>query len=124
MKKIQTIIATTIVGAVFALGSLTIKAQDSDNDAFLAKQSNITMAEAIVIATKTVPGTAVKAEFEKEKGQTFWEVEVLANNQQTMELEVDANNGNILNQKLNKVDNEHNHEEREYEEDHEDIEDQ
>jgi len=119
MKKIHTIIATTLVGVVFALGSLTIQAQDSENDAFLAKKASITMEQAIAIAIKAVPGTAVKAEFDEEKGQSFWEVEVLADNQQTMELEVDAHNGSILKQKLDKVDHEHNHEEAEYEEDHE-----
>lgn len=118
MKKIQTIIATTLVGAAFVIGGLTVQAKEMVNDASLAKNANVSMEQAIAIAIKTVPGTAVKAEFDKEKGQSFWEVEVLADNQQVMELDIDANDGKVLKQQLDKVD--HDHEESEYEEEYED----
>lgn len=96
MKKIHTIIATTLVGAAFAIGGLTAQA----GDALLAAQAKITIEQAIDIAIKTVPGTVVSAEFDKEHGQLVWEVEVLTDNQQVMELNIDANDGTVLKQKI------------------------
>lgn len=94
MKKIQTIIATTLVSATFALGSLTAQA----NEKLLVKKASITIEQAIVIAVKTVPGTVVSAGFDKENSLLIWEVEVLTDDQKIMELDIDANDGRVLKQ--------------------------
>jgi uncharacterized membrane protein YkoI len=98
MKKLHTIIraaviSTTLAGAVFA-----VQASDTVNDALQAKSAKITMEQAINIALATVPGTAVKAEFDSERGQTYWDVEVINVNQQTIDLEIDSNTGVVIKQ--------------------------
>lgn len=95
MKKIQTIIATTLIGTAFAIGSLTAQA----NEELLVNKASITIEQAIAIAVKTVPGTVVSAGFDKENGQLLWEVEVLTADQKVMELDIDANDGKVLKQK-------------------------
>lgn len=92
MKKLQTIIATTLIGTAFTFGSLAVKADDE----MLVKQASVNIEQAIAIAVKAVPGTVVSAGFDKEHGQLIWEVEVLTADQKVMELDIDANDGKVI----------------------------
>lgn len=96
MKKIQTILASTLIGFAFTFGSLTVQADEE----LLVKQASVTIEQAIAIALKTVPGTVVSAGFDKEHGQLLWEVEVLTADQKIMELDIDANDGKVLKQQV------------------------
>jgi uncharacterized membrane protein YkoI len=94
VKKIQTIITTTFVGAAFAFGSLVVQA----NEDLLVNKASINIEEAMAIAVKAVPGKVISAGFDKENMQLLWEVEVLTADQKVMELEIDANDGKVLKQ--------------------------
>lgn len=85
---------TTLVGAAFALGSLTAQA----NDAMHIKDASITIEQAMAIAVKAVPGKVISAGFEEENRQLLWEVEVLTADQKIMELDIDANDGKVIKQ--------------------------
>tara|TARA_R110001583_G_scaffold52009_1_gene161808 strand:+ start:8512 stop:8865 length:354 start_codon:yes stop_codon:yes gene_type:complete len=106
MKKLHTIISTLVISATLAGAVFAVQAKETVNDAVAAKSANITMEHAINIALSTVPGTVVKAEFDSEKGQTFWEVEVVDINQQTIDLEIDSNTGAVIKQQVDMADHE------------------
>jgi uncharacterized membrane protein YkoI len=58
----------------------------------------ITMLEALKIATELVPGRVVEAELEDEEGMTFYEIEIISGEGMVVEVQVDANSGQIIKQ--------------------------
>ena len=98
MKSLSLIMVLT-VGTVLTLGSpaWSDKKKDEDGDiAALAKDSKVTIDQAIKTASKKVPGTVVEAELEKKHGKTVWEVEVLGADGTVTEVHIDAATGAII----------------------------
>jgi uncharacterized membrane protein YkoI len=58
----------------------------------------ITMVEALKIATELVPGRVVEAELEDEEDMTFFEIEIISSEGIVVEVQVDANSGQIIKQ--------------------------
>jgi uncharacterized membrane protein YkoI len=54
------------------------------------------LSEAISIALEEVPGLAVEAELESEGGFLLYEVEILTNDRNLVEVAVDPGNGSVL----------------------------
>jgi uncharacterized membrane protein YkoI len=97
--KALSLIAVLTVGTVLVLGSpaWSDKEQDEDADiAALAKDSKISIDQAIKTASKKVPGTVVEAELEKKHGKTVWEVEVLGPDGKVTEIHIDAASGAVI----------------------------
>ena len=69
--------------------------------------AKITMVEAITIAEQTTGGKSTEAEFELENGIALYEVEVLMADGSEVELEIGAQSGEILSQKIEDEDDEH-----------------
>src|SRR5664279_2041487 len=100
MKKLHTIISTIVISTALAGTVFAVQAKDTINDAVAAKSANINIVQAINIALSTVPGTAMKAAFDSENGQTVWDVEVVNLNQQKIDLEIDSNTGAVIKQQV------------------------
>ena len=92
--------ATVITLSGMALQAGEIKQNDRiqhKNDvAELSQMAKIPMENAITAALKKVPGSAMRAELENEKGQLVYNIEVAATDHKTMDVRVDAGNGAIL----------------------------
>ncbi len=58
--------------------------------------AELTLSEAISIALEEVPGLAVEAELESEGGFLLYEVEILTNDRNLVEVAVDPGNGSVL----------------------------
>ncbi len=58
----------------------------------------ISMMEALKIATELVPGRVVEAEFEDEEDIAFYEIEIISSDGIIVEVQVDANSGQIIRQ--------------------------
>lgn len=61
-----------------------------------AEQTNLTEEQIIEIALMEVPGEVTEVELEERRGNTFYEVEVTAENGSEMELKIAADDGEIL----------------------------
>ncbi len=98
MKSLSLIVVLT-VGTVLALGppAWSDKEEDEDGDiAALAKDSKVSIDQAIKTASQKVPGTVVEAELEKKHGKTIWEVEVLGADGKVTEVHIDAATGTVI----------------------------
>ncbi len=62
----------------------------------MAKESQITIEQAIQTATKEVPGTVIKAELEKEHGPLMWEIEIVTAQGTIQEVHLDGTSGKHL----------------------------
>jgi uncharacterized membrane protein YkoI len=100
MKK-QNAIVTAIVAAsaLSGIGWIAAANANTDKDADVAKVA-IAQDHAVKIALQAVPGSVVESEFESEDGVALWEIEILGANHQVTEIEIDANTGKILSQKI------------------------
>jgi len=105
MKQLNKIVASMVLVGMVLLGALAgtayvVQAKSSESeDAQAVTQASVSMNRAIEIALQQVPGNVVGAEFEREDGQSLWEVEILAANKEVYELEIDATSGKVLKQK-------------------------
>ena len=102
MKNVKKIVLIALISATF---SIQAKDSHSVNDALAVTTATVTLEQAVSIALQTVPGTAVKAEFDNDDGQTLWEVEIVATDkQQVYELKIDANSAKVVTQGIDKDD--------------------
>ncbi len=63
----------------------------------VAGKAKVTADQAIQTALLKVPGTVVEAELEEEKDhKVIWEVEIVTADGKLMEVEIDANTGEVL----------------------------
>lgn len=60
--------------------------------------TKITMLEALKTATELVPGRVVEAELEDEEDIIFYEIEIISSDGMIVEVQVDANSGQIIKQ--------------------------
>lgn len=74
----------------FAQGRDTIKPADYKLD----------LNQASAIALQQVPGSIQEAELEKEDGTVVWEIEIAGTDEKRYELNIDANNGNVISKEL------------------------
>ena len=103
MKKRNTLVIAIVVASAISGVSWVAAANSNTDEAAQAAKVAIAQDQAVKIALQAVPGTVVESEFESEDGVSLWEIEILDANQQVTEVDVDANTGEILSQK---VDNE------------------
>lgn len=107
MNRKTSLVAVIAAASIATAGGLVYASQTGMNDATtgLAK-ANISLEQAIATAQQhQAGGRATKAELESEKGATFYEVEVVSNNQ-VFDIKIDAVNGTVLSSKLDKQDSE------------------
>ena len=86
-----------IVGLVIIGTSLTaLSSQDDGHNFEIVNQASLSAEQASAIALNAVPGKVIGTEIEKEDGSLVWEVEVLTSENEMYELEIDANDGRII----------------------------
>lgn len=101
MKHAKKFIATLLIGGGLAATSYVGYANAADEvDAKTVLSANVPLTEAVEIALQNVPGMPIAVELEREDGVLLWDVEILDNNQQVMELEIDATSGAVLNKHI------------------------
>ena len=100
MEKRNTLVTAIVVASAISGVSWIAAANANSDKAAQAAKVAIAQDQAVNIALQAVPGTVVESEFESEDGVTLWEIEILDANQQVTEVEVDANTGEILSQKV------------------------
>lgn len=67
------------------------------------KQAKVTLASAMQKATQSVNGKVIGVEFELEKGQALYDIEIVKDNQ-IYDVSIDANTGNVLSSKVDMED--------------------
>mgnify|MGYP005999084775 CR=1 FL=1 len=102
MKNTHKIVASGLLGLVVVGTSAFAIASQNNNEqsAQLVNEAALTVDQAISIALAEVPGQVTETEIEKEDGKLVWEISVLDNQNQTFELEIDANSGEVLEKEL------------------------
>jgi len=83
-------------GTMAMAGQQSEPGEDVMGKAEKAKAATIGIVQAIAAANNHVPGTVLEAEFEVEKDQAFWEVEIVTEDGKRMEVKVDSQTGSIL----------------------------
>lgn len=68
------------------------------------KQAKVTLTSAMQTASQSVNGKVIGAEFELEKGQALYDIEVVKDNQ-VYEVSIDANTGKVLSSQVDVEDN-------------------
>ena len=95
-KSMLVALTVTGIGATaIAAPVANTKAVPSSNEALSAMQSKISLTQAINIAKQNAKGDLVSAEFELEKGQSVYDIEVVKGNQ-IYDVSIDANTGKVL----------------------------
>lgn len=87
--------AAAIVVAACAIGAGVYAAQPRDNDASAITTAKLDLVQAIIAAEKHVGGKAVSAEFERDKGQFLFEIEVIKD-KTVVDVKIDAETGNVI----------------------------
>ncbi len=101
MKQVNKFIATLLITGGLAATTYTVHVNAADDvDAKAVLNAHVPLTGAVDIALQNVPGTPVAVELEREDGVLLWDVEILDNNQQVMELEIDAMSGAVLKQHI------------------------
>lgn len=98
-----------VLAGLFATGAIatTVSAQTA------ATATGLSVEQVIEIALDEVPGEVQELEMETEDGQQVWEVEILAADGSSMEVEIDAQSGDVL-----EIDTEDRNDEDDRSEDH------
>lgn len=101
MNKL-TILTTSITGLLVAGLSMGVFADSANKAAEAEAQKNatITTEMAITIAEQLTGGKSTEAEFELEDGKAIYEVELTMDDGSEVEVEVDAETGVVLSQKV------------------------
>ncbi|GAB4074785.1 hypothetical protein GCM10028778_22880 [Barrientosiimonas marina] len=94
MKKgiLTTGIAATLIGGSIA-GTSAFASSGSQDD---AKEAAITEEEAINTALEEVPGKAIETDLDDEDGETVYEVDVKGEDGKMWDLDINAQNGDVL----------------------------
>ena len=83
-------------------------AKSAENDALAISGAKIGMAQAVTAAEQHVGGKASKAEYEQDKGQWVFDVEVVKD-KKVMDVKVDPTSGNVLTAVEDKTDHDDDH---------------
>ncbi len=81
-------LATTAIGSAYA-------AESVENDALAIAGAKISLTQAVAAAEQHVGGKASQAEYEHEKGQSVFEVEVVKD-KSVMDVKVDPMSGQVI----------------------------
>jgi uncharacterized membrane protein YkoI len=107
MKHMRKYIAVGLITAGVAGTVYTVQAKVARiNDALGVTTANVTLGDAVGLASRIVPGTPVAAQFEDEAGKAVWKVEILASDQTVHDLDIDAASGDVLKNRVDKPDHE------------------
>ena len=90
MKK-KLIASGVVASMVMATGASGIAAAQSATGA-----ASLSMQNAIGIALDQVPGKVKEAELDRENGRQIYEIDIVTDDGRKMEVEVDANTGEVL----------------------------
>ena len=93
-RKLSAAIAAMLAAA--AIGGAYAAKSDKENDALAIAGAKIGLAQAIGAAEQHVGGKASKAELEQQKGQWVFDVEVVKDGRQVIDVKVDMNTGKVL----------------------------
>jgi uncharacterized membrane protein YkoI len=85
--------ALALSGILVAAGAAVVFAADRDDLA--VTKASIDLRQAVEVAEQHVGGKAASAEFDQERGQAVYEIDVVKG-QTVMEVMVDANSGKVL----------------------------
>ena len=98
-------IRVTLMASVLSLSTLTgaATALAADQEDLAVMQASVDITKAIATAEKHIGGKACSAEFQRERGQTIYEVDVVKD-QTVTEVHIDATNGNVISSTPEKVD--------------------
>ncbi|QQS54375.1 MAG: PepSY domain-containing protein [Candidatus Competibacteraceae bacterium] len=102
-------LSTAAVGSAYA-------AESAGNDALAIADAKISLTQAVAAAEQHVGGKASRAEYEHEKGQSVFEVEVVKG-QSVMDVKVDPTSGQVIASAGDKAD--HNEDKADHNEDDE-----
>lgn len=83
---------TTTIGAAYAAKSA---AHDAGNDALAITDAKISLAQAISAAERHVGGKASRAEYERQRGQWVFDVEVVKD-RKVMDVTVNSSSGAVI----------------------------
>lgn len=108
MKHVNKIIAAAVISGVTLAGaSMAVQAKNAkENDAIAVTSAAITLEQAVNVAQQAVAGIPAKAEFSTDEGVAVWEVEIVDNNHQVVDIDIDANSGKVLKQEMDQADHE------------------
>ena len=95
-KAKNTLIAGTLGLALLAASVSVAQGRDTIKPADYELDLN----QASAIALQQVPGAIQEAELDKEDGIVIWEIEITGADEKRYELNIDANNGNVISKKL------------------------
>jgi len=71
-------------------------AQELQQKGKRAAAATINISQAITLAIQRVPGTVLEAEFEEEDGKGLWEIQIVTQDSQVMEIKVDSESGDVM----------------------------
>lgn len=101
MKQVNKFVAALLLsGGLAAITYIGQVNAADDVDAKAVANAQVPLKGAVDIALQNVPGTPISVELERENGVLLWDVEILDNNQQFMEVEIDAISGEVLQQHI------------------------
>jgi mono/diheme cytochrome c family protein len=79
-------------------------AQELQQKGKRAAAATINISQAITLAIQRVPGTVLEAEFEEEDGKGLWEIQIVTQDSQVMEIKVDSESGDVMSAEEKKAD--------------------
>jgi uncharacterized membrane protein YkoI len=94
MKRKIYLAALAVVSAA-AIGSVYATNKFSENDALAITTAKIDLIQAVTAAEQHVGGKASRAEYEYEKGQSLFEIEVVKD-KSVMDVKVDPMSGKVI----------------------------
>jgi len=109
MKYTKKIIFIPMAAAFLIIGgAYIVEAENMEaNDALAVESAPITLHQAVMTALKAVPGKVAKAEFLNDDSYTVWDIEVISIDHQIYDLEIDTNNGLVVKNSVDHVDEVH-----------------
>ena len=86
----------SVVALTALLPAGALAHSSSKDKVALGKEASVEIAQAQSRAIAKVPGKVVETELSRKKGKPVWEVEIVTAEGKLMEVDVDAQNGDVL----------------------------
>lgn len=96
MKQLKKITIIVTIFVALAGSSLTTQAENQNDALGVINSAALTLDQAAATTLTIVPGTVAKIEFSDDDDRAVWEIENVDINNQTYDLEIDANNGTVI----------------------------
>ncbi|MEP2979104.1 MAG: PepSY domain-containing protein [Lentilitoribacter sp.] len=94
IKKL--IIGNVAAGLILTGGLVGVAVADTKDKQAITEAPTVSMIQAIEIANTQVPGIVLEAELENEDGTTIYEIEIVKADGIEMEIEINAESGEVL----------------------------